>query len=108
VAVWRAIAATTLSVLGAMIDLARQKMNVLLVSFPFGDVAVSLKRVCLPAILDTDMPALDHHRASVARGMDKFSVPTPFAGNLPFDLLKGASTSGGRPRQHVHHELDRE
>jgi hypothetical protein len=77
-----------------MIDLACQKINVLLVSFPFGDVAVSLKRVGFPTILDTDMPALDHYRASVARGMGEFSVPTPFAGNLSFDLLH----RDGRPR----------
>src|SRR5215475_4258971 len=74
-------------------------MNLLLVSFAFGDVAVSLKRVCLPTILDTDKPALDHHRAFVARGMGKFSVPTPFAGNLRFDVLDRDGRQ--RPKQLV-------
>jgi energy-coupling factor transporter ATP-binding protein EcfA2 len=92
-------------VLGAMIDLPRQKMNVLLVRFPFGDVAVSLKRVCFPTILDTYKPALDHHRASVTRGVGQFSVPTPFAGNLAFDLLHWDGGPG--PKQLVATSPDR-
>jgi hypothetical protein len=80
--------------LAAVIHPTHEEALSFLLALALGDVPVRLKRKCLAIVGNAGMVALDCDDASIARRMGKFSLPTPLARNLRFDLVHRHGRTG--------------